>query len=121
MSGAFNYRGFNLKDTPSLKGKTAVVTGGNASIGQEIVAQLLLHEITKVYVLARSGEKFEKAKQSWGDKHDLEDVEGRVDFLSCDLSDLVMVKKVADDLMGKLERLDILVNNAGKSQLQDHG
>ena len=33
MSGLINYRNFSLTDTPSLKSRTAVVTGGNAGIG----------------------------------------------------------------------------------------
>ena len=113
MSGLINYRNFSLADTPSLKSKIAIVTGGNAGIGQEIVAQLLLHDISKVYVLARSSEKFSASKTFWKDTHGL-DVEKTVEFVPCDLSDITVVKKVADGLMGKLDRLDMLINNAGK-------
>jgi len=114
MSGLINYRNFSLTDTPSLKSRTAVVTGGNAGIGREIVAQLLLHDISKVYVLARSAEKFAASKTFWKDTHGL-DVEKTVEFVPCDLSDITVVKKVADGLMGKLDRLDMLINNAGRS------
>jgi hypothetical protein len=38
----FNFKRFALDDTPSLAGKVAVVTGGQAGIGQERVLQLLL-------------------------------------------------------------------------------
>jgi NAD(P)-dependent dehydrogenase (short-subunit alcohol dehydrogenase family) len=37
-----------------------------------------------------------------------------VEFLSCNLSDMTVVKRVPDELVDKLERLDILVNNAGR-------
>jgi NAD(P)-dependent dehydrogenase (short-subunit alcohol dehydrogenase family) len=54
MTGLINYKGFSLDDTPSLEGRVCVITGGQAGIGKEITAQLLLHCISLVYVLARS-------------------------------------------------------------------
>ncbi|KAG0647487.1 oxidoreductase [Hyphodiscus hymeniophilus] len=111
MSGLRTYRNFSLKDTPSLASKVAVVTGGSDGIGREIVAQLLLHDISKVYVLARKVEKFDKASIYWSSKGI--DVEQRVEFVPCDLNDMRIVKKVGDELMGRLDRLDILINNAG--------
>lgn len=114
MSGFINYRQFSLTDTPDLAGKVAVLTGGQAGIGKEIAAQLLLHNISKLYILARSKEKFETAKGYWFDTHQIsEEIVGRVEFVECDLSDMVAVKKVADGLVKKLDRLDILINNAG--------
>lgn len=112
MSGLRTYRKFDLKDTPSLTSKVAVITGGSDGIGKEIVAQLLLHGISKVYVLSRKQEKFDKAKLYWKEKHSL-DVDGKVEFIPCDLNDMTIVKKVGDSLMPKLSRLDILINNAG--------
>jgi NAD(P)-dependent dehydrogenase (short-subunit alcohol dehydrogenase family) len=111
MSGLRTYRNFDLKDTPPLTDKVAVVTGGNAGFGREIVAQLLKHDISKVYVLARSPEKFQQAIDYW---KELQVPEDRVEFRKCDLSDITVAKKVADDLMQKLDRLDMLINNAGK-------
>jgi NAD(P)-dependent dehydrogenase (short-subunit alcohol dehydrogenase family) len=115
MSGLINYKGFSLEDTPSLKDRVCVITGGQAGFGKEITAQLLVHGISKVYILARSAQKYESAKKFWEETHKLkpEDIAKRVEFLSCDLSDITVVKKVADELMGKLDRLDMLINNAG--------
>jgi NAD(P)-dependent dehydrogenase (short-subunit alcohol dehydrogenase family) len=112
----FNFKRFALADTPSLAGKVAVVTGGQAGIGQEIVLQLLLHDIEKVYILARSTEKYELAKAIWVEEGRLakEAVEKRTEFIKCDLSDIVAVKKVGDLLISRLQRVDILVDNAGK-------
>ena len=62
MSGLRTYRNFNLKDTPSLASKVAVVTGGSDGIGKEIVAQLLLHGIEKVYVLSRNKRSLTRQK-----------------------------------------------------------
>lgn len=118
MSGFINYREFSLTETPDLTGKVAVLTGGQAGIGKEIAAQLLLHNIAKLYILARSQKKFQDARGYWYDIHQIpEDVVGRVEFVECDLSDMVAVKKVADSFVKgpkKLERLDMLINNAGE-------
>jgi NAD(P)-dependent dehydrogenase (short-subunit alcohol dehydrogenase family) len=113
--GLINYQGFSLADTPSLKGYVCVITGGQAGIGKEIVAQLLLHEIAKVYVLARSLSKFESATQFWEQTHKIapDDVAQRVEFLACDLSDITIVKQATNTLTEKLDRLDMLINNAG--------
>jgi NAD(P)-dependent dehydrogenase (short-subunit alcohol dehydrogenase family) len=115
MTGLINYKGFSLDDTPSLEGRVCVITGGQAGIGKEITAQLLIHDISRVYILARSSSKFESAKKFWSESRKIitEDITKRVEFLPCDLSDIADVKKVVDSLVGKLDRLDMLINNAG--------
>lgn len=115
-AGFLTRRRFALSDTPSLMGKVAIVTGGQAGIGREMTAQLLLHGISKVYVLARSESRYVDAKAEWVNKDGLssEDVDTRTEFVQCDLSDIQDVKKVVDLLKKKLDRLDILINNAGK-------
>jgi NAD(P)-dependent dehydrogenase (short-subunit alcohol dehydrogenase family) len=120
MSGIINYRGFDLKDTPSLEGKVCVITGGQAGIGKEMVAQLLIHGIKKVVVLSRSAEKFHEAEQYWKEKHNLteEDLAERVSFMSLDLIDITKVKAVADKLREELGRLDILIENAGQLKVE---
>ncbi|KAG9244648.1 putative short chain dehydrogenase/reductase [Calycina marina] len=119
-SGLINYRKWSLADCPSLTSKIAIVTGGNAGIGREIVAQLLKKDIEKVYVLARSKEHFSEAEMFWRNEHKIENVESRVEFLECTLSDMVTTKRVADGLVGRLERLDILINNAGLPTIPDY-
>ncbi|KAI9733726.1 MAG: hypothetical protein M1818_007140 [Claussenomyces sp. TS43310] len=122
MSGLINHNGFSLAETPSLKGKICVITGGQGGIGQEITANLLKHDISKIYVLARSSKKFDLAESYWRESHGLasKDIEARVDFVACDLSDMRSVKKVADYLMGRLQRLDMLINNAGLPTVADY-
>lgn len=120
ISGFITHKGFELADTRDLSGRVCIITGGQAGIGREIVAQLLLHGISKVYILARTASRYEDAKKEWLQKHGLRtaDVEERTEFIECDLGDLWQVKRAADELLGKLERLDILINNAGKLSIR---
>jgi len=122
MSGLINYNGFSLADTPSLKDKVCVITGGQGGFGKDITAQLLVHDISKVYVLSRSAEKFEKAKDYWKSDFKLseDDIANRVRFVQCDLSDMKMVKTVGDNLVKEVERLDILIDNAGLPTVPDY-
>jgi NAD(P)-dependent dehydrogenase (short-subunit alcohol dehydrogenase family) len=88
---------------------------GKAGIGKEIVAQLLIYSIDRIYVLARSSSKFQKAQIFWIDSYRLtaDDIARSVEFMACDLSGITVVKTTADILVEKLDRLDILINNAG--------
>ncbi|KAF4213107.1 hypothetical protein CNMCM8980_000466 [Aspergillus fumigatiaffinis] len=115
MSGFFTYRHFSLQDTPPLDGKVAVVTGGQAGIGEEIVAQLLLHNVRKVYIVARSKSKYLRAQETWRQRHGivLSENDDRVEFIQCDLGDIKSVKDAADEITAKTDRLDILICNAG--------
>ena len=102
---------WTLAECPPLTGKTAVVTGGQSGIGAEIVKQLLLHGIEHVVVLARSRTKFDEAREGW--EASLEGSAGRVEFVECDLTDLVAVDRVGKELAARLQRLDMLFLNAG--------
>lgn len=81
----------------------------------EITAQLLLHDIEKVYVLARTRSKFEAARQQWVEKRGLKllDSERRAEFIPCDLGDILAAKRAADEIIRRTPRLDIVVCNAG--------
>ncbi|RHZ53178.1 hypothetical protein CDV55_104540 [Aspergillus turcosus] len=115
MSGLFTYRNFSLEDTPPLDGKVAVVTGGQAGIGEEIVAQLLLHKVRKVYIVARSKSKYARAQENWRQRHGivLSENDDRVELIQCDLGDIKSVKDAAEEITAKTDRLDILICNAG--------
>ncbi|KAE8157231.1 hypothetical protein BDV40DRAFT_278840 [Aspergillus tamarii] len=114
MSGFFTYRQFSLYDTPSLTNKVAVVTGGQAGIGKEITAQLLLHKIQRVYVLARSHDKYLRAQEEWQRRTGgpVEKGDTRVQFIQCDLSDIAAAKDAANELKHRTDRLDIIICNA---------
>ncbi|KAI9875306.1 MAG: hypothetical protein M1830_008641 [Pleopsidium flavum] len=122
MTGLINYRGFSLSETPKLTGKIAVITGGQAGIGREMSAQLLLHGIEKVYILARTPSKYEDSKEQWLHTRGItiEDSGKRSEYIECDLSDIRDVKRVTDELLSKLDRLDMLINNAGLPTVPDY-
>jgi len=122
LTGIVTHRDFKLADTPDLAGKVAVITGGQSGIGREITAQLLLHGVAKVYILARSESKFQESIAEWVNKKGLKrsDVESRTEFVPCDLSSVHDVARAANDLLRKLDRLDILFNNAALPPSPDY-
>ncbi|KAI5781174.1 hypothetical protein EDC01DRAFT_245340 [Geopyxis carbonaria] len=109
---------WSLEQTPPLTGRIAVITGGAGGIGAEITKQLLLHDIKRVYILARTKSRFETTlAEKWIPElkpHGLsaENIASRLEFISCDLCDLAVVDKVAEHLASTLPRLDILILNA---------
>lgn len=91
-----------------MKGKVAIVTGGNASIGLE-TARGLAARGAKVVLGCRNRYKGESAVkdivQSTGNS--------QVIFRQLDLQDLQSVKNFAETVSREGEKVDILVNNAG--------
>ena len=115
---------FDLKDTPDLTGKVAVVTGGSEGIGYGDVFTFLEHGIEKVFILSVSHEVIAGALKDIADKLG-EDKAKKVTWYECDISDWRAVKKTADEIASETDRLDILINNAGRGimtyQLTDYG
>ncbi|KKY13139.1 putative oxidoreductase bli-4 [Diplodia seriata] len=96
------------QDIPDLSGKVYVVTGGSAGIGYGIVAHLLQHNASKIYLLSNKEEHAEEAKEDlkkYGDAT-------RVEWKKCNLQDLKEVDAVTKEL-SDLEKLDGLILNAG--------
>lgn len=96
-------------DLLDLKGKVAVVTGGNAGIGYWTVLGLRRRG-AKVYLGARSEEKARAAVEQM----DVEEGLGEVVIFSIDLEHPSSAKAAALWIMEREARLDILVNNAGR-------
>lgn len=78
---------FDLKDTPNLKGKVGVITGGSEGIGYGASYTLLSNGIEKLFILSVSKEvvdgSIDAIKEELG-----EEIAKKVTWLECDLSDV---------------------------------
>ncbi|MGM0523418.1 MAG: 2-dehydro-3-deoxy-D-gluconate 5-dehydrogenase KduD [Bacillota bacterium] len=89
----------------SLKGKVAIVTGGNTGLGQGY-AVALAKAGADLFVVSYD--------QNWDDTRTLIENEGRrVEFLQADLADRTQLKLVSARCLEVYGQIDILVNNAG--------
>jgi NAD(P)-dependent dehydrogenase (short-subunit alcohol dehydrogenase family) len=89
----------------SIRGKTALVTGGSRGIGL-MIARGFVEAGATVYITSRSAEVCDAVAR------ELSTI-GRCISLPHDLSTLDGVAALVGDLSGREERLHILVNNAG--------
>jgi 2-dehydro-3-deoxy-D-gluconate 5-dehydrogenase len=100
----FSLDSFSM-DFFSLKGKVAIVTGGNTGLGQGYVV-----------ALAKAGADIfvPTYDTNWDETRALVEKEGRkVAFFQADLSKREDITAVVDACMKEFGRIDILVNNAG--------
>ncbi|KAF5318544.1 hypothetical protein D9619_010895 [Psilocybe cf. subviscida] len=96
------------QDLVDLKGKVAIVTGGNSGVGYGTV-QWLARQGAKVYIAGRNDERVAAAIK----KLESEGLKGgSLHALKLDLADPRLAKQSAEDFLTKESRLDILVNNA---------
>ena len=95
-----------MTDLFSIRGKTALVTGGSRGIGEMIVRGYVDAGV-KVYLSSRKADVCEALAE------ELRDQGGDVTALPADLSSEHSCAALAGELEGKESRLDILVNNAG--------
>lgn len=94
----------------SLRGKTALVTGGATGIGR-MIASALAAAGASVYIASRKLEACEAAAS----EINAEGLPGKVTPLSGDVSSEAGVAALAKAIGERTDRLDILVNNAGVS------
>jgi NAD(P)-dependent dehydrogenase (short-subunit alcohol dehydrogenase family) len=89
----------------SLKGKTALVTGGSRGIGS-MIARGFVEAGVKTYISSRKASACEEAAAELSKA-------GTCIPLAYDLGETAQIKKLADDMMARETKLDILINNAG--------
>lgn len=89
-----------------LKGKVAVVTGGNGGIGLAM-AEALARAGATVEIAGRNAGKSRLAAQQ------LQDAGLQADAVEVDVTDAASVTSLFDAVAARHGRLDILVNNAG--------
>jgi len=92
----------------SMQGKVVVITGSNTGVGFETAVGVAEQGATTV-LACRNQAKAEEAahevvRRTWNDD---------VHVVPLDLADLASVRKAADDIVSRWDRLDVLVNNAG--------
>lgn len=96
------------KARESMRGKTCVVTGATSGIGRETV-RALAQAGARTVIISRNPQKCEavvsELKGSAGNSD--------VDCLVADLTSKADIRKVANELLSKHQRLDVLINNAG--------
>ncbi len=92
-------------DLFSIRGKTALVTGGSRGIGRMIASQFL-RAGARVYICSRKAEQLEAAAAELGRL-------GECIAIPADIGRSEDVERLASTIEGREERLHILVNNAG--------
>ena len=90
----------------NLKGKVAVVTGGNGGIGFGM-ARGLARAGADIAVVGRNAEKSSRAAD------ELQGLGVRAIAVQTDVTDSAAVAAMVDAVTGQLGRIDILINNAG--------
>lgn len=104
-----------IKDIFSLKGKTALVTGGSRGLGFSIAKGLLAFGADAV-IAARDRERLEEAKEK------LSGYGGKITCRSLDIEKTKSIEAAFDEMYEAAGGIDILVNNAGiniRSLLKD--
>ena len=91
--------GWTSADLPSFAGRTVVITGANAGLG-EVTARDLARVGARVVLAVRNTEKGKAAAER---------MTGDVEVRQLDLQDLGSVRRFADEMSA----VDVLVNNAG--------
>ena len=94
-----------MSDLFSIRGKTALVTGGSRGIGYMITSEFLKAG-ARVYICARRGEECDAAAAELGKL-------GECISIQADVGKAEDVERLASTIEGREERLHILVNNAG--------
>ncbi|HEY5995972.1 MAG TPA: glucose 1-dehydrogenase [Candidatus Deferrimicrobiaceae bacterium] len=91
----------------TLRGKTAIVTGGSIGVGEQI-CHGLAEAGANVVVCARNVARCEELAHTLEDRYKVSALAVR-----CDVSDERDVESVVAEAVGKYRGIDVLVNNAG--------
>ena len=98
-------------DILDLLSKVIIITGTNSDLGYKSVIYLARHLPSKLYLCARTLEKYEAAIK--GISAAVPNVLDFVEYLELDLASLFSIRKAAETFLAHNDWLDILINNAG--------
>jgi 3-oxoacyl-[acyl-carrier protein] reductase len=90
-----------------LRGRVAVVTGGNGGLGQRICHALAKEGVHIAVVYAQSRDQAEAVARELTARHQID-----ATAFACDVTDGGAVGRVVGEVSGRFGRLDILVNDA---------
>lgn len=90
-----------------LKGKVALVTGGNGGLGQRICHALAREGVHLAIMYAQSRDQAEAVAQEIASRHQVNAV-----AFGCDITDRAAVDALVQAVVARFGRLDILVNDA---------
>ncbi len=91
-----------------MSGTTCLVTGATSGIGQETALRLAMLGAA-VIIVGRDTARGEAAGEEIRRRVPL----AQVETVTADLSSLAQVRRLAEEVLGRHDRLDVLVNNAG--------
>lgn len=97
----------SMAEVFSLKGKTAIVTGGNKGIGLGI-ATAYAQQGANIAILARDAVSGEAVVKDFTQKYG-----GKYAFYKADVTDLENIRAAVDAIVKDFGEINILVNNAG--------
>jgi NAD(P)-dependent dehydrogenase (short-subunit alcohol dehydrogenase family) len=98
-----------MEDLFSLKGRTALITGGSRGIGR-MIAEGFLRQGARVVISSRKAAACEEAVEALS-------AFGPCSAIPCDVSTIAGAQSLASAYEAAHDRLDILVNNAGAAWL----
>lgn len=106
----------HIRELFSLKGKTAIITGGSRGLGL-MMAEGFAEAGANLVICSRNLEQCEEAARRIRDAAGVE-----CEAVRCDISDQAEVKALVERALTRFGKIDVLVNNAGISwgaQLED--
>ena len=104
----------NYKGSDKLKGKVAIITGGDSGLGRAAVIAFV-KEGAKVVI-----PYYNEHKDAMDTKNYIESLGGECLLMSGDIADKSFSKQIVNKTLSTFGKIDILVNNAGVQYQQDY-
>jgi NAD(P)-dependent dehydrogenase (short-subunit alcohol dehydrogenase family) len=97
-----------MTEPPTLKGQTILITGATDGIGEETARQLAGMG-ARIFLHGRNPDKAARVRE------DIVLTTGNdaVEILLADLQSMDQVRRLAEEIQSRTDRLDVLINNAG--------